>query len=237
MALAVRQVIVSSRVSATSIARAYSAVLSGSLLVAVGAVFNGNGDGEPTITDSVNGAWGAAATTGFAIAGDSNSELWCWSFPNSASGTPTVTMDPPGTPSDNDLVLLEITGAATSSPRDIVVTNSAAYGPTNQAVTMSVVTGTLAQANEILISAGSHTGVDRPLEADTADSFTLADEDESNTTGQTFLVQYKIVAATSSVTVNTEIQAGANSSGTWFTGVASFQESSDVLKRWILGTH
>lgn len=229
----VRQVLASSRNSATSIARTYSsAVLPGSLLVAFGAVFNNGGSGEPTVSDNVNGAWGAVASTGFAVSGDPDSEIYLWSFPNSAAGTPTVTMNPPGASSANDLVLFEITGAATSDPRDVSVTNSGSGAGTMP----NVATGVLAQAAEIIISGFSHTGPDMTLTEDAADSFTLADEDESNSGGQTFLVQYKIVAAVTSVTVNGTL-GSAPPPHTWFTGVASFKESGAAPNRWILGTH
>jgi hypothetical protein len=223
-ALAVRQTLASVRSTATSITRTYaSAVLSGSLLVACGAVFNGTSNGEPTISDSVNGTWGAAATTGYFASGDTDSELWCWSFPNSAAGTPAVTMNPPGGTSDNDLTIFEVTGAATSSPRDISVTNTGTSSV--NPVTTSVVTGTLAQADEIIFSSSSHTHNDRTITEDTGDSFTLADENESNSSGQTFQVQYKIVAATTTLTVNSTLGNTGTESVSWFAGAMSFKES------------
>lgn len=223
MALSVRQILVSSRTSATSITRTYaSAVLSGSLLVAHGAVFNSGGSGEPTISDTVNGSWTGYSTTGYFVSGDADSEIYLWSKPNSGAGTPGVTMNPPGTASDNDLTLFEITGAATSTPRDVSVT---ATGAISTGVGSSAVaTGTLAQANEILVSSVSHTVDDRTLTTDTADGFTQADENESNSSGQTYHVQYKIVAATTSVTANVSWNSGV-AFGTWFAGVASFKES------------
>ena len=224
MALAVPQILASSRNSATSLTRTFgSAVGAGSLLVAHGAVFNSGGSGEPTVSDTVNGTWTGYSTTGYFTSGDADSEIYLWSFPNSAAGTPAVTMNPPGTSSDNDLTLFEITGAATSSPRDVSVTNTGVF---TTSATTSVVTGTLAQAAEIIISSFSHTGGDVTLTEDTGDSFTLADENQLNSTGQTFNVQYKIVAATTSLTVNGTIGSNAGENKTWFTGVASFKEAA-----------
>ena len=217
MALAVAQILASSRSSGTSLTRTYAgAVSAGSLLVAHSAVFNGSSSVEPTVSDTVNGTWTGTTTTGYAIAGDAGSQLWLWSFANSAAGTPQVTMDPPGTNSDNDLTLFEITGAATTSPRDVSVTN------TGISSAASVATGTLAQAAEILISSFSHVNPTQTLTPDTADGFTQADENESNSTGQCFNVQYKIVASTASVTVDGTIGASVG----WFTGVVSFKEAA-----------
>lgn len=233
MALEVRQILASSRSSGTSLTRTYaSSVLSGSLLIAHGSVFNSGGSGEPTVSDTVNGTWSGYSTTGYFISGDADSEIYLWSFPNTAGGTPAVTMNPPGTSSDNDLTLMEITGAATSSPRDISVTNTGSV-PASSGVTTSVVTGTLAQANEILISSLSHTADNRGLTNDTGDSFTQADENEINSSGQTFHLQYKIVSATTTVTVNGDIATGA-STGTWFTGVAGFKEGDTLMGQAML---
>lgn len=219
MALAVRQILASSRNSATSITRTYaSAVLSGSLLVASGSIFNANGTTDPALSDSVNGAWAAATTSGFFFADPSHAEtqIGMWSFPNSAAGTPQVTMDPPGGGSDNDLTLFEITGAATTTPRDVSVTAS---GVSNSA---AVTTGTLAQADEIVIAVTSQVNPTTTLTNDTADSFTQADENENNSTGQCFHTQYRIVTATTSLTVNTAIGASVG----WFTAVASFKQAA-----------
>jgi len=227
MALAVRQILVSAGSSATSLTRTFaSAVLAGSLLVAHGAVFNGTGSGEPTISDTVNSTWTTSATTGYAVSGDADSELWLWSFPNSAAGTPAVTINPPGGNSDNDLTLFEVTGAATTTPRDITVTSSSTFTQ-NLGYTSSVTTGTLAQAAEFVIFSHSHTAEDAALATDTGDGFTQADENESNSGGQCFNVGYKITAATTSLVCNGTRATSANSgTKTWFTGVASFKEAA-----------
>jgi len=228
MALAVAQILASARSSATSLTRTFaSAVAAGSLLVAHGAVFNSGGNGEPTVSDTVNSTWTAAATTGYAASGDADSEIWLWSFPNSAAGTPAVTMNPPGTSSDNDLTLFEVSGAATSSPRDVSVTNTGAFNEFDP-FTSSVTTGTLAQAAEFVVFSFSHTGPSRALATDTGDSFTQADENESNATGQTFNVGYKITAATTSLVCNGTgaTLGGGGAAVGWFSGVASFKEAA-----------
>lgn len=228
MALSVIQTKVSTRQSgAGSYGNAFtSGVTGGSLLIAHTAMFNSSGTGESVVSDATNGSWGTAADTGYFIGGDADSEIQLNAFPNSGAASITVTTNPPGASADIDLSLLEIGGAATSTPRDVAVT----AGPTNWAgtggATTAVATGTLAQAAEIVISSFSHTRDNRTLTEDTGDSFTNADENESNSSGQTFLVQYKIVAATTSVTVNGAIGAGIDGSGDWFTGVASYKEAA-----------
>jgi len=77
----------------------------------------------------------------------------------------------------------------------------------------------LAQADEILIHSFSHEGGTTALVGDTADAFTQADENESNSTGQAFHLQYKIVAATTSVTVNGTVGGGPGG----FSGLASYK--------------
>ena len=225
MALAVPQIRASARTTATQIQRAYlSAVGAGSLLVAHGAVFNSGGTPEGAssfLSDSVNGTWVVAVTSGYATSGDADSEVYLWSFPNSAAGTPTVTMNPTGTSSDNDLTLFEITGAATTTPLDTTVT------ATGTSATSAVTTGTLAQAAEIVISSVSHTGgwsgFNADWTVDTGDGFTQADINANNSSGQAFQVQYKITAVTTTLTVNA---TGGGSSGSWFTGVASYKQAS-----------
>lgn len=234
MALAVAQILASSRSSATSLTRTYAgAVGSGSLLVAHGAVYNAGGSGEPTVSDTVNGSWTGYSTTGYFTSGDADSEIYLWSFPNSGAGTPGVTMNPPGTSSDNDLTLFEVTGAATSTPRDVSVTNTGTFGAATTsapATNTSVTSGTLAQTAEIVIFSFSHTAASTALGTDTGDGFTQADENESNATGQAFNVGYKITSATTSLVCNgslAQIGTGeAGSTNTWFSGVASFKEAA-----------
>jgi hypothetical protein len=196
-------------------------------------VFNSGGNGEPTVSDTVNSTWTGQATTGYFASGDADSELWLWSFPNSAAGTPAVTMNPPGTSSANDLTLWEVTTAVTASPRDVHVTNTGTFGFSSlnfPATTATVNSGTLSQANEILFFSLSHTAADTALATDTGDGFTQSDENESNSAGQCFNVAYKITAATTAIACDgtlAQLAPGtAGSANTWFAGVAGFKEAA-----------
>lgn len=228
--MAVRQIKVSVRVGgAVSANNTFtSSVLAGSLLLAHTSMWNGGGTGESVISDGTNGTWGSAATTGYFISGDANSELQLNAFPNSGAASITVTSNPPGSAADIDLTLMEITGAVTSSPRDVSVTNTGTF-PTFDPFTYTITSGTLAQANELVIVGHSHIGTPRALTTDTGDSFTQADENEDNSTGQCFHLQYKLVSATTSLTANATSADPASSGGvsqTWFAGLASYKEAA-----------
>jgi hypothetical protein len=190
------------------------------------AIFNGGGSGEPTISDPVNGTWSSYSTTGYFINGDADSEIYLHSFPNCGAGSTQVTCNPPGTSADIDLALTEVSGAVTSSQRDVSVTNTGAFTDQN-GYTSSVVTGTLSQADEIIFFSHSHTGDTYAMATDTGDGFTQAAENESNSTGQAYNLGYKIVSSTASVTCNGTKVAGTGAAPrTWFTGVASFKAAS-----------
>lgn len=225
MALASVQILASARSSGTSLARTFASnVTAGSLLIAHGSVFNSGGSGEPTVSDNINGTWSSQSTTGYFTSGDADSEIYLWSFPNSGAGTITVTMNPPGTSSDNDLTLFEVSGAATSSPRDKSVTNTGAVTE-GVGYTSDVTTGTLAQAAEFVVFSHSHTDGTLTLGTDTGDSFTQADENQNNASGQAFNVGYKITSVTTSLVCNGTGSGSPSSGQTWFTGVASYKEA------------
>ena len=214
MGLVVRQVLASSRSTATSLARTFaSAVLSGSLLVAGSQYFASGQSAEATVSDSVNGTWGTAATTGVFLE-LADGFLQINAFPNSAAGTPQVTMNPPGTSSDNDLTLFEVTGAATSSPRDVSVTAS------GSGVNPSVSSGVLAQANEILF--GSFTQDSSTTSFTIGGGFTQQDENEDNSTGQCYNIGSLIVSSTSSVNKTDTMGASAN----WIAVMCSYKEAA-----------
>lgn len=224
MALAARQIKVSTRAGgANSATNAFaSTILAGSLLVSGCAIFNASGVPEATISDNVNGTW--STNTGFLVTAESVAQVQVNAFPNSAAGTVTVTCNPTGSSADIDLMLFEITGAVTSSPRDVNVTAS---GTTNSAGgNATVTTGTLAQADEILIAGMSHGDAGATLTQDTADGFTLANENENNSTGQTFLFQYKIVTVTTSLAVDTAYGSAVSGGSPWFTGVTSYKAAT-----------
>lgn len=247
MGIAIRQIVTTARSTATSLGRTYgSSVLAGSLLIAHGSWFASGSTGTATFSDNINGTWGTAASTGYSLEGTGGGvDGWIElaAFPNSSAGSITVTINPPGASSDNDLTLFEVTGAFTSSPRDISVTNAGTFtGSTasnENAFTSSVVTGTLSQANELVIFSFSHSATTAALATDIGDGFTQGDENESNASGQAFNLGYKITSVTTSIDCNgTKAQLGAGGSGTtynWWSAVASYKElSTKVLKRNIL---
>src|SRR5687768_12674598 len=100
----------------TSIVLAYdAAVLSGSLLYAAVAYDAGGGITTTGVSDSVNGAWtqaGASDQDEF----DNRTEIWYRE--NSGAGTPTVTVSLSASAGFRQLIVTEVTGAATSSALD-----------------------------------------------------------------------------------------------------------------------
>jgi nitrogen fixation protein FixH len=194
------------------------AVDAGDLIVVTSAIFNASG-AVVTITDDA----GQTYTEGKHEQGDASSHVNIHYKENHPGGTIKVTVDPTGGSADIDFTVSEVSGASTSGALDVAVSATGAVGA--GAFTATVATGVLAQANEIIFAIASHTADDRTLTEDTADGFTLIGENQSNTAGQTYNSQYKIVASTSSVTV--DMNAGANLNvGTWFICACSFKQGT-----------
>jgi len=103
--------------SAATIAATYDgAVGAGNLLICF--VTWGDVEGTPTCSDSVNGAWTAAGNQLWST--NVNQGLKAFVFPNTAAGTPTVTVSFGAGRAFRGLVIAEYSGVRQSSPVDVV---------------------------------------------------------------------------------------------------------------------
>lgn len=186
-------------------------VAAGNLLIVTIAYYRGTG-GLITVTSSPTSTWAEALR----INGDANSHIAVWYAMDVAAGSTTVSFswsDPGAGTGILEGDVLEFSSAATAAARDAFVTN------TGTSTAASATSGTLAQADEVVVMMTSHTGADTALAHDTADSYTLVSENEDNDNGQAYQTQYKIVAATTSQVVNCTL----GTTRAWFTGLASFK--------------
>ncbi len=167
-------------------------VTTGSTLVALGFFYNDTGSlVAPAVSDTVNGAW---TTPGYAHASggfDNNIAIFIAIFPNTVSGTPTVTLDPSGNAFIGGFWIGEVTGAAASS---LDVTSAANEQTTS---TPFVATGILAQADEVIFAVMSTDFANSNTITPDA-TYTEAVEQESNAGSQAGSGLYKIVATTAS---------------------------------------
>ncbi len=171
------------------------AVAAGSTLVAGGFDYSGGSPASPSISDSVNGAW--TVQRYYHALTDVNIEVWLATKENTAAGTPTVTWDPSGSADMGGWFIAEITGVDAASV-DVVPA-------ANKTVTTTqpfIASGTLAQANEILIAV--MTGItEQGVVAIAGDgTYTEIVNQGNNATSQMGQAQYKIVASTSSDTAD-----------------------------------
>lgn len=179
---------------------AYSgAVAAGSTLVAGGFDFNSTGPvTAPAVSDTVNGAW---TVKKYAFQSGTNGiECWLATFENTAAGTPTVTWNPAAASADmGGWFIAEITSATTPTSVDVVPAVNQTTG-----LTPSITSGTLAQANEILIAVmtgDTNTGT-VTIAGDAAGGWTDLVNQPDNSSSQMGAAQYKIVASTSSDTAD-----------------------------------
>lgn len=167
------------------------AVAAGSTLVAGGFDYSGGSPASPAISDTVNGAWSVKKYA--VLTADALVEVWLATFENTATGTPTVTWDPGGSADMGGWFIAEITSASTPTSVDVIPAAS------QQATsTPSIASGTLAQANEILIAlmSGQTKGGTVTIAGD--GTYTELVNQGDNTGSQMGQAQYKIVATTTS---------------------------------------
>jgi hypothetical protein len=184
----------------------------GSLLVYTAAFFSGAGAVLTGITGA--GTWSAATIS----SGDSSSHVQIWYAPNVSGSVTSLTVSRTSTGTNMDLEgdVLEFSAAATSTPLDQDVNDSATTSSL-----MTTVFGELSQADEVLINIGSHTGADATLSADTGAGWTLISTNPDNDSGQTYLSQYLIVSATTALSPTIDYTGNRD----WFTAGASFKGS------------
>lgn len=184
----------------------------GSLLVYPVAWFQPNAGVITAI--SGGGTWVA----GTIASGDANSHAQVWYAPNVSGGVTslTVTITNVGDDFNTEGDVQEWSGMATATPKDIDV------GNTGTSAAPLVVSGTLAQANEVLVGIALHTGADATWAVDTGGGYTQISENEDNDTGQTYSSQYKVVAVTTSDQADWTLGA----SRTWTARLVSFKEAA-----------
>lgn len=133
-----------------------TALSSGDAIVLhIGAFNTAGGNPAPTfaVSDSVNGSWGSAeAATGTVALGTQNARGSIWIFPNSAAGTPTITVTFTATGGSGinfGLQVAAFSGVVTSSPTDAT---AAGNGTGTTATSGNTSTSTTA-ANELMVGA------------------------------------------------------------------------------------
>jgi hypothetical protein len=182
-------------------------VTSGALLILTASCFSASWDG--TISVSGGGTWALAAQAGSTADG----KIFIYYCASATGGNTTVTVDPNGTTCDIDLTLSEWSGAA-ASPLDVAPTAT-----TGTSTAPAISSGTLAQADELIVAITTQISADTTLTID--GTYTEIGENESNTGGQCYNAQYKIVSSTSSDTADWTLGA----SRTWYACLASFKAS------------
>ena len=216
--LAVVQAPDSVRVTAAdSASLAIGSIPVGRLLVVTSSVLNTNGT-TATVSDDVNtGNYAQSAT----ISAATNSQLFIHHKANTLLGTTTVTVNPVGASAAIDFTVLEVSGASLTLPEDKTGTSSSTFDKAVGA-TSTMTLAALAQADELVVGAFSHTGDSPTLTS--GSGFTLAGENENNITGQCYHAEYKIVASTTGPTVDGAIGAVGIGTATWIIAAASFKE-------------
>lgn len=140
-----------------------------------------NGDAAPTISisDSVNGAWasGNAVSTTYVEPGAGNVTEALWCFPNSAAGTPLITVTTTFTGGHSalctGLMCAAYSGIATSSPIDTSATSTGTGSPAT-----STASGTETAANELVVGIYGDFGYGTSLTKDAA--FTARGQHDSD---------------------------------------------------------
>jgi len=185
----------------------------GDLLIAYIAYFQAEARTVTGITGG--GTW----TSAVAQSVDANSHQELWVAHNVSAGVTALSVTLNGSGLDTNAVVqvtcIHCSGGATSSAVDVTPTPT-----TGTSNAPSITSGTLAQADEIIVSGNTHTGADlTTMTEDTGDGFTEANQNLDNDFGQTFELQYKVVAATTSLVVG----ASYNASRQWGAILASFK--------------
>jgi hypothetical protein len=188
---------------------ALSGISPGSILLCGLSWFDANGDDISDVSDDVNGSW--PSTTIHQLQSD-QAGIQMWYFENSGDDPTLLTVTFPNTGGSNNMGLefdvVEILGGMTANALDKNITNS------GNGQNASIAWGTLAQQDEILFQLMHHDGNTRTLDEDAADGYTLIGENHSDSGGNPYLFQYKIVSTTTPPDANVTIGTGAVNWGT-----------------------
>lgn len=185
-------------------------VAAGNLLVILMAWFDGDAGEAITVSDDKGNSWQTPTVAGTASGAANQSHVGIRYAMNVAAGTTVLTITPSNTGSgattDFEADVLEISGAPTSGAldKDLEATGTSA--------SMAIDWGALAQATELLLMIGSHTGTDTALTEDSGDGYTLISENEDNDLGQAYLSQRDVVATDSPPIANIALGASRD----WF---------------------
>jgi hypothetical protein len=205
----------------TSTTLALSGISPGSLLVCGLSWFDGNGDDISDVEDDVNNSW--VSTTIHQLQSN-QAGIQLWYKENSGNNPTLLTATFPNTGGANNMQLefdvVEILGAMTANALDKNITNS------DSSQNADIAWGTLAQQDEILFQIMHHDGSTRSLTEDSGDGYALIGESESDTNGNPYLFQYKIVNTTTPPDANVAIGTG---NVVWGTRGLSFKAAAAGL--------
>lgn len=167
--------------------------------------------GTETVTDGTN-TWTLIRRQG----PSSNCRLSEWRAYNVAAGSTTVTITPPGTGSDAQIVISEWSGLTTTDPLDVETGATTASGTSHATGS----TGTTTQNNELVMVAITHTGSTTTLTQD--GTMTLLHEEENGSAGMPINTAYKSITSTG--TQSHTWSSGANRVG--LCGIFTLKEAA-----------
>jgi hypothetical protein len=140
-----------------------------------------------TVSDSVNGAWGAADDTVTDTAFSRGERQSVFSFPNSGAGTPVITVTVGNTGADAvnvGLQCLAFSGIVTTSPKDV-----AAHAIGTSSTPSSGATGATGAANELVL--GFYGDYGDNVTITEGSGYTLAGKHQSDGGKYEALAEYK----------------------------------------------
>lgn len=189
MALGVTQVLTAQGNGVATVNMAVSSTAAGSLLIIGGASWNRT-FGAGNATDNQGNTY--AFDQGGASA---NIEVGIFSKANATAAVTQVSVTGTGSVDDISIAFYEITGAATSSPKDVSTSNTG-----TSATHSSGTTGTTSQANEIVILLDGHEGSTATPTAGVGYTALTAAMFKSSASDIPIATTYKIVSATGTQT-------------------------------------
>jgi hypothetical protein len=227
MAIVLVQSTIAVVVGSQSTNLAYTSNLTaGSLLVMAEVAFAGSGGNAAsgTPTDTRSHTWSGARANYAPINASNAGRIWY--VPAASSGTCTVTNTIIGSVGvDQTLAISEWSGAH-ASPLGAAGEQGDGTG-TGTAVATGT-TGTLAQADELIVGWVSHTGADTTIAHDAADGFATLQENEGGSANMPLNVQYKITSATTAIIPNWTLGASRNWFGQSVTFIAAAAGAQDT---------
>lgn len=194
---------------------ALTSVAAGSLLLLAVSTFSEAGSAGGAVSDSSGDGWTLVRTSG-----SSGGRLHVWRRENASAGTHTLTF----TPDDNaamTLVMSEWSGILTASALDSNPVHATGTGTTATSTT----SGTLAQADELVISFGTHESGNIVLTNGNiiGAASTRLQGIENGASFMPMMVEYRIVSAT---TDGTAVWTSASSVTNWRISLNSFKASA-----------